>query len=108
MRLKEMCPSATFKVYVAGDYNTARQILNDYCSANGACFSIHPMDYIYTGGEEAGLCVTLINYPRFPKSEKELAELAEHIGWLLAGGLNQKSYSVEGPETTRWFSSRDD
>jgi len=84
------------RIYMAGDYDRARQTLREYCSTNGACFSIHPMDYIYSGGEETGFCVTLINYPRFRKPKSDIITLAREIGTKLMEDLNQSSYTIEG------------
>ncbi len=83
------------KIYMAGDYNRARHTLREYCSTIGACFSIHRMDYIYSGGEEQGFCITLINYPRFRKPKAEILNQARDIGTKLISDLNQSSYTLE-------------
>lgn len=99
-------PTVGFKIYMAGDYDAARGICRSYCAAHGACYSLVKADYIYSGGEERGFIVNLINYPRFAESRTtpmadEIASLAEY----LMTGLNQSSYTIEeyggdNPKTT--------
>lgn len=98
--------SFTIRIWIAGDYQEAKRILRDRCFQQGACYSIQPVDYIYSGGEEAGVCVTLINYPRFPKSPELILEDALSVAQALRVGLNQGSYTVETPEETRFVSWR--
>jgi len=70
------------------------------------CVSISPANYIYTGGEEAGFVVTLINYARFPKDPVSLKDLAFSLAMDLMNGLHQQSFSIERPEETLFFSKR--
>ena len=97
----------SYKIYIAGDYNVARQTLNKFCFENGSCFTITPTTYIYTAGEEAGIIVGLINYPRFPKTDASLLELAEKVAELLRKELNQDSFTIEGPDYTNFYSWRE-
>ncbi|WP_206524891.1 hypothetical protein, partial [Mesorhizobium sp. M7A.F.Ca.CA.001.04.1.1] len=63
--------------------------------------------YIYTGGEEAGVRIGLINYPRFPSDEATLLENAVKLAVQLMNRLSQHSYSIVGLEKTHWFSRRE-
>lgn len=74
---------------------------------SGLCVAIQPVDYVYTMGAESGVCVTLINYPRFPDTLERLERKAIELGQQLCADLSQGSFTVEGPERTRWFSRRD-
>lgn len=100
-------PSHTAKIHIAGDYRQALEACRIWCE-QGACVSVAKTVFVYTGGEETGVVVTLINYPRFPASPDELdgkaLALAEHL--ILA--LHQLSASVETPRETFWLSRRDD
>ena len=90
---------------MAGNYANAEEICRQFCE-RGMCVSIHPTNYIYTGGEECGFVATLINYPRFPKSPVDLKDIAFELAMKLMKGLHQQSFSIEGPEETLFFSTR--
>ncbi len=101
-------PSLTFRIWIAGNYGDALRACREFCSNEGACFAVSRAAYPYTGGMEDGVCVTLINYPRFPKSEAELADKAMRMGEHLKDRLFQDSFTVEGPQETFWASTRAD
>lgn len=100
------CPTIRFEIFIAGDLAQAKQICRQFCFDVGLCVTVEPVAYIYTGGEEAGVRVGLINYPRFPATQAEIAEKAHKLADALTHGLCQHSYSVVGPEQTVWFSRR--
>lgn len=89
------CDSLAYNIYIAGSYEEAQRTLRKYCSENGACFSISKNKYIYSGGEEDGIVVHVMNYPRFPKSQSELYKLTEQLAIKLMYDLNQGSYTIE-------------
>lgn len=97
--------SFTIRIWMAGNYANAKEICRTFCE-QGMCVSISPANYIYTGGEEAGFVVTLINYARFPKDPVSLKDLAFSLVMDLMNGLHQQSFSIEGPEETLFFSKR--
>lgn len=99
-------PSFSFTIFMAGDIAQAKQVCREYCFAKGQCITIEPTDYIYTGGEEAGFRVGLINYPRFPTDETALEQRAYDLADLLMERLCQHSYSIMGPKQTVWVSRR--
>ena len=83
------------RIWMAGDYDQAKQVCREYCSQVGACFALTKTDYVYSGGEECGFCIYLINYARFPTNQDELVLQGRAIGDLLLKRLNQGSYSLE-------------
>lgn len=99
-------PSYTVRIWIAGDYHDAVRAVREFCE-EGACFAVERVAFAYTGGMEDGVCVTRINYPRFPADPDALLgqtiRLAEH----LRQRLFQDSYSVETPTQTHWFSRRE-
>lgn len=97
--------SRTYRIWMAGNYANAEEICRKYCE-RGMCVSITPMNYIYTGGEESGFCVTFINYPRFPSSIGQMFLKAKKLGDILMKALHQHSYSLEGPRVTHFYSTR--
>lgn len=88
-------PTHGARLWMAGDYEQAKQAIRMFCSKEGACFAITPMDYIYSGGEESGFVVNLINYPRFETDPKNLVTKIERLAVTLMDHLNQSSYTIE-------------
>ncbi len=93
-------------IVMAGDLDDAKRICRKFCFEEDLCVTVEPTTYVYTGGQEEGVRVGLINYPRFPKNEIFLMNQARLLARTLAEGLFQNSYSVIGPTTTEWFTRR--
>lgn len=93
-------------IWMAGDYAHAVQSCRAFCIDVGLCVTVTPTTYVYTGGSETGVCVRLINYPRFPKVPDELEATAKQLAAHLCCALCQQSYSIEFPEITLWVSLR--
>lgn len=55
----------------------------EYCDAVGLGVNITPINFAYTGGDESGVCVEVIQYPRFPSSHQTIKNHAYSIGHLL-------------------------
>lgn len=98
------CQTIRYDIFMAGDIAAAKQVCRRYCWDRGFCVTVEPVDFIYTGGEEAGFRVGLINYPRFPSDAVSLETHADRLGAELAAQPCQHSYSIIGPEQTRWIS----
>ena len=105
MEIKEKTETRVIKIYIAGDKNLARQALQEYVMC-GACVSISDEEYIYTMGNESGIVVNLINYPRFPKSGLELLSQAIDLAHLLIEKLYQGSCTVVDYSGQSYFISR--
>lgn len=103
--IKQEAPTWTVRIYIAGDYTDAIRAAREFCE-EGACFCIQPADYVYTGGMEAGVVATLINYPRFPSEPDAIFAKAERFAEHLRARLFQDSYTIEAPDKTYWFSRR--
>lgn len=99
-------PTIRFDIFMAGDIAQAKQVCRECCFEVGLCVTIEPVDFIYTGGEESGFRVGLINYPRFPTTEEALHDRAYLLADDLLQRLCQHSYSIVGPRETEWFSRR--
>lgn len=92
------------RIYMAGDISDARRVCREYAFNFGACVTVTPTEYVYSGGRESGFIVGFINYPRFPKEPQAIKIEAERLALLLADACCQKSWTVETPEVTCWFS----
>lgn len=104
--IAKICKSATYRIWIGGDYQSAIAACRSF-TMRGLCVSVHPVDYVYTMGMEAGVCVTLLNYPRFPAAPHKIEATAIELGHFLCEEMRQGSFSMEGPETTHWFSRRE-
>lgn len=103
----ESAPTVRFDIFMAGDVDRAKQICREFCMVVGFCVHVESVTFIYTGAEESGFKVGVINYPRFPCDEKTLRKHACSLASLLRAGCCQNSYSIVGPVLTEWFSCRD-
>jgi ferredoxin len=93
-------------IFVAGDRADAERICRQHCMAVGLCVTVEPVAFIYTGGQEAGVRVGLINYARFPAEPAEIFAEAEELALRLIDGLCQHSASVVASDRTVWLSRR--
>ena len=74
----------------------------------GLCVTVTPTTFVYTGGAEEGVEIGLVNYPRFPSTQEELAGKAQRLGELLLRELCQHSFLIVQPGTTTWCSRREE
>jgi hypothetical protein len=102
MRMTQRSDSWFANIWIAGDAAMARQACARYCTEIGLCVTVTPTTFVYTGGAEEGVCVRLINYPRFPEPVEERMAKAAALAELLVEALCQKSYSIEYPDETIW------
>jgi hypothetical protein len=99
----QIVPTYVITIHMAGDIDTARRRLREEVYAHGLCVTIHPESFIYTGGEEAGFAVGLVNYPRFPSTADELLKRAQEIAFLLINACCQRTALLVGTEKTEWI-----
>lgn len=94
------------QIWMAGSSSDAAAICQEYCDKVGLCVTLTRTNYVYTAGSERGFFVRLINYPRFPTPKAEIKEKALALAECLMYGLDQQSYTVEGPDFCEWYSRR--
>lgn len=99
-------PSFPVTIYMAGRYSKAIKAVEKYCNEVGLCVTIKSTLYVYTGGQESGIEVGLINYPRFPSDPATIIEKAIEIAERLRVELDQESFSIQTPHDTIWYSYR--
>ena len=100
-------PTYTVDIFMAGDIAQAKQVCREFCYAESFCVHTHPVDYLYTGGEEAGFKIGCINYPRFPCKPSKLYEKAERLANALLDRLCQHSALLVSPDRTVWITRRE-
>lgn len=98
-----MAPTHTFRIWIAGDHSDALRAVREWCADRGDCYAVLPCDYVFSGGMESGVCVSRINYGRFPEDADALQKRVEELGEHLAKRLFQKSYSIETPDQTLYI-----
>lgn len=94
-------------LYLSGPIEVAKQALRAECLREGLCVTIEPTTFVYTGGEEAGYRVGLLNYPRFPMTPEALLARAEVITLALLEATHQHSALMVTPAVTYWFTKRE-
>lgn len=103
--MNSKCRTFHASIYVAGDFDDVRRLCKEFC-AKGLCVTVEKLHYCYTGGEESGVRVGLINYPRFPKSDEQIRETALDLAEFLRGRLYEDSFTVVFPDETVWSTHR--
>lgn len=99
---------STSTIYIAGDYAQALEAIRSWCTRVGDCWAVERCEYVYTGGQEAGIRATRIEYARYPTaSDAHLQRHAEDMGEYLMLKLHQKSCSVVGPVTSVFKTRRE-
>lgn len=103
----ECCPAHPVTIYMAGDIVQARETCCEFCDEVGLCVTLSPAEYIYTGGQEAGFSVGLINYARFPSTPGLIEAKAIELAHRLRIALGQDSFTVQTKTHSHWYSWRD-
>jgi ferredoxin len=102
----ETCPSYAIRLYLSGPIEVAKQTLRAECLREGLCVTIEPTIFIYTGGEEAGYVVGLVNYPRFPTTTEALRARAQVLMAALLDATHQHSALMVTPNDSVWITKR--
>lgn len=79
--------------------------IQTYVNTVGLCVSVTDTTYCYTNGNEPGLIVGLINYPRFPSTPEQIKAHALILAELLLKTCKQMKVSVILPTETVMLSA---
>lgn len=96
----------TAKIYIGGDYGQAKNTCQRYCAERGLCVTVEAVEYVYTGGCEAGVRVGLINYARFPAEPSDIFAQALDLARVLRVELGQHSFSIVATDKTIFDTTR--
>ena len=99
------CETLWAKIYIAGPKHKAEDICRKFVES-GLCVNVSETNYIFKYGEQKGVIVELINYPRFPTNSWILEERARNLGFLLMEGMSQGSFTLQTNITTLLFDRR--
>lgn len=95
------------RLYLSGPLQAIEQACRQECLEEGLCVTVEPTRFIYTGGEETGAVVGLVNYPRFPSTPGSLQERGRKLAIRLLEATCQHSVLVMTPEETEWITKRE-
>lgn len=107
--ISALVPTYEAKIYLglkAGYYgetsptSEVEQICQRYVDKVGLAVTVQKLNFIYTDGNEKGIVVGLINYPRFPSSNVEVNEHAFELANQLVKALDQYRCSVVTTDNT--------
>ena len=100
-------PTYVIRLYLSGPIEVAKQVIREHVLAHPLCVTVEPTTFIYTGGEEQGYVVGLLNYPRFPTAPNELNVRAKVLAELLLERTFQQSALIVTPTETTWLTTRE-
>ena len=106
MILKDV-PTYTVTIYASGSIEVAKQTIREECFRGGLCVTISPTLFIYTGGEEFGFQIGLINYPRLPSDETTIWNRAVDLATKILDATFQHSTLVLSSSKTLWITKRE-
>jgi hypothetical protein len=92
---------------MSGPIEVAKHCCREICYKEGLCVTVEPTVFIYTGGEEVGFVIGLLNYPRFPCSEEQLNLTADLLVESLLNATFQHSALIVTGNNTRWITRRE-
>ncbi len=95
------------RIYLSGPIQVIEQTCRQECLEKGLCVTVEPTRFIYTGGEETGAVVGLVNYPRFPSEPQALMDRGRNLAIRLLDATCQHSVLVMTPEKTEWVTKRE-
>lgn len=73
----------------------AYEVCQKYCDEVGLCVTVTNTHFVYKDGNEDGVIVGLIQYPRFPKFNVEIDNLAIRLGYILMEKFKQQRVTIE-------------
>lgn len=91
-------------------YHTKEQVvtfLNKYCTGKRLCVTVTDTLFVYVDGEEPGVIIGMIDYPRFPNTNLALESKALELGELLMKEFDQYRVSIVFPEKTLMLSNEE-
>lgn len=99
-------PTYQVKCYLAGDIGIIKQECRKYCLEIGFV-TVNPTLFIYTGGEEFGVEIGLINYPRFADTPESILKKAIELAGRCRDAACQHSYLIIDKTETIFNSKRE-
>lgn len=96
-------PTYRVTIWMAGDIATALRVIREHAYTEGLCVTVTPSTFVYTGGEEIGFAIGMVNYPRFPSTPEVLRKEADFIARKLLPACNQRTCLIVADDETHWI-----
>jgi hypothetical protein len=87
-------------------FEEAERVIQEWVDKIGMCVTVTRTNYIYTKGNEPGLIIGFINYPRFPSTPEEIQFKALDLAQILLKEYKQMQLSIVFPEETIMISNK--
>lgn len=87
--------------------NSVYDLCRKYVNEKKYCLTVTETKFLYFKGEEHGIAIGLINYPRFPINKKKILKHAFNIGEMLLKELKQYRISITTPDKTYMIENKD-
>ncbi len=95
--------SFSVKIYLAGDIDVIKQACRQFCLERPTCVTVSETSFIYNGGEELGVVIGLVNYPRFDDNDPDLImDKAIDLANRCRSAACQWSWLIDTPFETIW------
>lgn len=89
------------KIYTSGPVDLITNICREYCRDVGLCVTVTETLFVYTGGEERGVEIGLLGYPRFPVNDfGEINDTARYLAKTILERAFQDSILIVMPDVS--------
>lgn len=88
-------------------YKEVFPVIREYTDLVGWAVTVTPTNFVYTGGEEPGVIIGAIQYPRFPKEIKLIESHLYSLAHLLMTTFKQYRCTVEFPDRSYLLENED-
>lgn len=78
-----------------------KRVIKKFCDDEKIGLSYHANFFIYPNGEEPGLVLHLINYPRFPDTNENILKKAVKLAEMLKKECEQERVIIETPDEVK-------
>jgi len=85
----------------------AIRICSDYCNKVKLGVTVTPTNFVYVDGDEPGVIIGLINYPRFPSNEWSTRANAYELTKILLKKFKQERMTIVFPDITEMIERED-
>lgn len=103
----ETATTHVISIYTSGPIEVIEQVCRKFVFDIGLCVTVNPIKFIYIGGEEFGVEIGLLNYPRFPTTAQNLFVLAKELSVAILKETFQRTALVVGETYTTWISYKE-
>lgn len=93
-------------IFIAGDLWKIQDACRRFC-LSGLCVTLTPTSFVFTGGQEDGAIIGLINYPRFPSTPEDISKSAKQLAINLMSECCQRSCTIVCGDVSEYLENKD-